>query len=450
MEIIVGLIIFIIVSIIFFRKDIEASIKSLKKNEEVQTEINVEQENKLVVQVPLVVESEIEKKEPEKIIVNKVSVPYTKPPYKLPNKEMIINSQEFKNALRENELCIGKNVNGYIYENINKMENMLIGGTVYSGKTTFINTLICNILMTQKPDDVKLLLIDTKKIDYAIYNGIPHLLTPVITNCKKACIALRIISKIIDERYDLLSITQSKNIEDYNTNILNQNNKIKLNKMYNIFVIIDDFSELSEFEEAKNIIEDIAVTCSLVGIHIIASTSNPSRKCITDDIRVGMSSRVCFKMPEKRFSRLILDETGAKLIAGHNELMYKSYSHELEKIKLCDISDDDIEKIIMYITSLSSTNYDSEFNIKINNEMNKSFYNDIRDKSDKAQYDDPLYNDILNFAREVGYISASLIQRRFRLGYSRAARLIDLLEERRIIGPQEDSKPRKVLIGKIN
>lgn len=352
--------------------------------------------------------------------------------YKLP-KLSILGDKESKGIIPYIEkmknkkgiaIPIGSNEKDIIIENINTMPNLLIGGTVMSGKTSFINTIICSILLTKKPTEVKLMIFDSKRIDYVIYNSIPHLMIPVISDIKKLNISLQMVCSEIQRRMDLLRETNSKNIDSYNKNAEC--------KYHDIVVILDDYSGLNNMEEINESIEYITANGWNVNVYMIVSSNHPSAKVIPTVSKANFPARLSFKVVSSQASQIILDEVGAEKLSGQGSALYTSRLNEsLLKIKVPYITDDDINRIANYCKEQLPLQY-----MKIENNTNN--------KTEK--YDDPMYNEVVEFAIQTGKISASLIQRRFRFGYNRAERMIDLLEARGIVGPSNGSKPREVLV----
>jgi|GEM_PF-1680672 len=351
--------------------------------------------------------------------------------YELPSLDLISeNSLEFKEALNkidnsELNVVIGKNKETFVFGSISKFPNMLIGGTITTGKTSFINTIICSLLIKEKPNNLKLLMIDSKKIEYKTYNGIPHLMCPVINDSKKAYYALNKLCNEIDNRYEKLLKNDVKNIVLYNKKAAVQ--------LPNIVIIIDELTSISSFNDELSLyIEKIAQSGWNVGVHMIVVVNHPSSKIISTIAKNNFPTRIAFRTTSMSDSRMILDKNGAEKLNGIGNILYSSIQNsDTENLNAIFIDDKDILSIVEYVCKQQSTNFKNTMGL--HNEF-------------KSDYDDPLYNEIVEFAITTGKISVSLIQGRFRLGYNRAARLIDLLEERGIIGPANGSKLREVLI----
>ena len=319
----------------------------------------------------------------------------------------------------------------YILEGINTMPNMLIGGTVMSGKTAYLNTLIASMLLVKKPDELKLMIYDSKRVDYSIFNTIPHLLVPIITDPRRFSIALKNICYEIERRQDALSQTSCKNIDMYNKK--NEDG----NQIPSIVVIIDDFSAFNNNEEINSSIENITANGWNVNVYVIVACNHPSAAVIPTVSKANFPARLSFKVASSQASQIILDEPGAEKLSGYGNALYSSRMNDkILKIKVPFISDSDIANIVEECSKQIKPVYSSEF---LNNKQEVEEMN-------IDEYDDPIYNEVVEFAVRAGKISASLIQRKYRLGYNRAARIIDLLEERGIIGPANGDKPREVLV----
>lgn len=344
-------------------------------------------------------------------------------------------------------VALGKDLMGRVQTtDITKMPHLLVAGSTGSGKSVCMNSIIASILMRYRPDQVKLVLVDPKKVEMSHYNGVPHLLWPVVTDPKKASTALQRIVAIMDERYDTFSETGVKKIEDYNDMVDKKKDKdpsCPLEKMPYIVVIIDELADLMMVasKEVEASIQRITQLARAAGIHLIVATQRPSTNVITGVIKANIPSRISFAVASFVDSRTILDRSGAEKLLGKGDMLFMPIGENTPiRIQGCFITDDEVRRVIEYVCGQQSAAYDNTLNQAIEMEHNPV-------SGDKESFDDPLYNEILEFAMETGKISASLIQRRFRLGYNRAARIIDLLEDRGIIGPQNGSKPREVLSG---
>ena len=350
-------------------------------------------------------------------------------------------------------LCpLGKNIMGnVIWCEINKTPHLLVAGSTGSGKSVCINGIICSILMRAKPDEVKLVMVDPKKVELSGYNGVPHLMRPVVTDPKEASVALAKIVSEMERRYDTFSETKTKNIATYNDYVEKMNKTLpadeQMKKMPFIVIIIDELADLMlvASKDVEASIMRITQMARAAGIHLIIATQRPSTDVITGVVKANIPSRISFAVSSSIDSRTILDMTGAEKLLGKGDMLFLPMGEaDPERIQGAFISDDEIKRIIDYTIEQQKAEYDQAFmDLKGDSEKSASQKEDMRQEE---EYDDPLYNEIVEFVIETQKASASLLQRRFKLGYNRAARIIDLLEERGIIGPPNGSKPREVLV----
>lgn len=346
-------------------------------------------------------------------------------------------------------VTLGKNIMGKpIYCEINKTPHLLVAGSTGSGKSVCINSIIVSILMRAKPDEVKFVLVDPKKVELSMYNGVPHLLIPVVTDPRKANIALKKIVAEMEKRYDLFEASGTKNIAGYNLYLEKKNENLpdseKIKKLPYIVVIIDELADLMlvAAKEVEDSIMRITQMARAAGIHLIVATQRPSTDVITGVVKANIPSRISFAVSSSIDSRTILDMTGAEKLLGKGDMLFLPQGENTPiRVQGTFISDEDIKKVVDYTISQQKARYDETLLMDEEEMKATSMVDDS-----KEDYDDPLYNEIVEFVVTQGKASASLLQRRFRLGYNRAARCIDLLEERGIIGPNNGSKPREVLV----
>lgn len=335
------------------------------------------------------------------------------------------------------------------YCEINKTPHLLVAGSTGSGKSVCINSIIVSILMRAKPDEVKLVLVDPKKVELSMYNGVPHLLAPVVTDPKKANIALKKIVVEMEHRYDMFSNTSTKNIAGYNAYIDKKNEALpeeeKIRKLPYIVVIIDELADLMlvAAKEVEDSIMRITQMARAAGIHLIVATQRPSTDVITGVVKANIPSRISFAVSSSIDSRTILDMTGAEKLLGKGDMLFLPQGENTPiRIQGTFIDDDEIKRVVDYTIKQQIARYDETL-LMDDEEMHAT---SMVDSKEKDATEEPLYNEIVEFVVTSGKASASLLQRRFRLGYNRAARAIDLLEERGIIGPSNGSKPREVLV----
>ena len=364
------------------------------------------------------------------------------------------------NAMKENfdnklMVPLGKSINGGIEVcAINKMPHMLIAGTTGSGKSVCVNGIICSILMRARPDEVKFILVDPKIVELSVYNGIPHLLRPVVTNPKEAAKALTKMVEEMEKRYRMFEATLTKSIETYNAKIDEMNSKVvddsqKTPRMPYIVVIIDELSDLMMVasKEVEDAILRITQKARAAGIHLIVATQRPSTEVITGLIKANIPSRISFAVRSGIDSRTILDQTGAEKLLGKGDMLFLPVGQDSPtRIQGAFITDGEIEKIINYVKEQQNAVYDDTLmNLAENIDASSSDSSD--DLSSVDDNDKEIYDQCVKFVVESQKASASLLQRRFKIGYNKAARMIDLLEENQIIGPATgNSKPREVLV----
>lgn len=356
--------------------------------------------------------------------------------------------ENFPNKDSKLLVALGKDIMGMPKATeINKMPHLLVSGTTGSGKSVCINSFIISILMRTKPDEVKLVLVDPKKVELSCYNGVPHLLTPVVTDPKKANVALKKIVTEMERRYDEFERTGNKNIAGYNMYIEKQNKVLpeeeKLHKMPFIVVIIDELADLMlvAAKEVEDSIMRITQMARAAGIHLIVATQRPSTDVITGLIKANIPSRIAFAVSSGIDSRTILDATGAEKLLGKGDMLFFPIGDSTPtRVQGTFVSEDEIAAVVDHVIRQQKAHYDETFLMDDEEMGAKSSFDQTDD------YDEPLYNQIVEFVVEQGKASASLLQRKFRLGYNRAARAIDILEERGIIGPNNGSKPREVLV----
>ena len=353
-----------------------------------------------------------------------------------------------QNLKSDAKICaaLGKDIMGTPkVMDLTKMPHLLVAGSTGSGKSVCINGIIASILMRYKPNEVKLVLVDPKKVELTNYNGIPHLLCPVVSDPKKASLTLQQVVSEMDKRFTLFSECEVKNISGYNELIEKENKKHPNSpqaKMPYIVVIIDELADLMlvASKEVEDSITRITQLARAAGIHLIVATQRPSTDVITGLIKNNIPSRISFAVSSQIDSRTILDQPGAEKLLGKGDMLYFPMGDSAPtRIQGCFVNDDEIKRLIDYCKSQATVKYNEDFeNVSTNTSSGST--------NSYAGEDDAAYNEVVEFAIQTGKISASLIQRRFRFGYNRAARLMDLLESRGIVGPQNGSKPREVLV----
>ena len=352
---------------------------------------------------------------------------------KVQMKEMLM---QIPDKYKNNPLTVtlGKDVSGErIYGEIDRMPHLLIGGSTNSGKSVCVNSFICSILLRTKPEDVKLLLIDPKMVEFEAYRDIPHLIAPVISDPNEASVALQKIVKIMENRYSDFKKNGVRNISEYNQKA----EKEGTNKMFYIVVIIDELADLMMTNE-KDVVASIQRITQLArasGIHLITATQRPSTDVITGTIKANMNSRIAFTVSSAIDSRIILDQPGAETLLGYGDMLYIPMGESsARRIQGVYVSDDEIKRITEYCRNQQMPSYDDAFIVP---ELGP---NEVAE----MQSADPQYEDVKRFVITTGKASTSSIQRYFGFGYNRSARIIDFLEKEGIVGPANGSKPREV------
>lgn len=367
---------------------------------------------------------------------------------------MVSFKEVFKNIpdkYKDNKLVVplGKDVNGQvIYAELNKMPHLLIAGATGSGKSVCVNTIISSILMRAKPDEVKLILVDPKKVELSNYNGVPHLLAPVVTDPKKAAATLRETVSEMERRYDLFAGANVRKIETYNQYVekKNQENDAEhqLEKLPYIVVILDEVADLMMVasKDVEDCIMRIAQLARAAGIHLIVATQRPSTDIITGVIKANIPSRIAFAVSSSIDSRTILDCTGAEKLLGKGDMLFLPMgSNSPIRVQGAYVDDSEVEAITYYTTKQQEASYDERYtNVKPISAVAAS----------KEEQEDEEYEMCRAFVIQAQKASTSLLQRQFRIGYNKAARIIDQLEADGIIGPQIGSKPREVYVRGYN
>ncbi|WP_449619436.1 DNA translocase FtsK [Robertmurraya sp. Marseille-Q9965] len=336
---------------------------------------------------------------------------------------------------------LGRDITGEaVLAELNKMPHLLVAGATGSGKSVCINGIITSILMRAKPHEVKLMMIDPKMVELNVYNGIPHLLAPVVTNAKKASQALQKVVSEMERRYELFSHTGTRNIEGYNE-FINRHNadaEAKQPLLPYIVVIVDELADLMMV--ASNDVEDaitrLAQMARAAGIHLIIATQRPSVDVITGVIKANIPSRIAFAVSSQTDSRTILDMGGAEKLLGRGDMLFLPVGASKPiRVQGAFLSDEEVEETVNFVIGQQKAQYQEEM---IPDEIPET----------TSEVEDELYNEAVDLIVEMQTASVSMLQRRFRIGYTRAARLIDEMELRGVVGPYEGSKPRAVLIDK--
>ncbi|EAD1841533.1 cell division protein FtsK, partial [Listeria monocytogenes] len=335
------------------------------------------------------------------------------------------------------QIALGRDISGEaMMANLDKMPHLLVAGATGSGKSVCINGIITSILLRAKPHEVKMMMIDPKMVELNVYNGIPHLLAPVVTNPKKAAQALQKVVAEMERRYDLFSHTGTRNMQGYNDYVKKHNelNEEKQPELPFIVVIVDELADLMMV--ASNDVEDaitrLAQMARAAGIHLIIATQRPSVDVITGVIKANIPSRIAFAVSSSIDSRTILDMGGAEKLLGRGDMLLLPVgSSKPTRIQGAFLSDAEVEDVVNYVISQQKAQYSEEM-----------IPDDIPEV--EGEVTDELYHEAVELVVEMQTASVSMLQRKFRIGYNRAARLIDEMEQRGVVGPHEGSKPRRV------
>jgi len=365
----------------------------------------------------------------------------------------VIDSQEFSKAKSKSSFAVGKDIAGNcIVGNIARLPHMLIAGTTGSGKSVCMNSIIISLLYKASPDDVKLIMIDPKMVELGIYNSIPHLLIPVVTDPKKAAGSLQWAVSEMMRRYKAMSDAGVRDLESYNSMIESQ--QMEGQKIPQVVVIIDELADLM-LVAAKEVEESICRIAQMgraSGIHLVIATQRPSADVITGLMKANIPSRIAFSVASAMESRIILDTQGAEKLVGKGDMLYAPIGNgKPKRVQGCFVSDAEVEAVASYVKANFVTNYDQEVMEEIERKAlqtgNKATAPDAELNAEELDGDEmlPAAVDVI---LETGQASVSMLQRRLKLGYARAARIVDEMEEKGIVGPFQGSKPRDILITK--
>lgn len=357
-------------------------------------------------------------------------------------KEMI-ESNEFKVLDSDLPLSLGKNVAGdIIISSIDKMPHLLIAGATGSGKSVCINSIITSIIYKSSPEDVKLMLIDPKVVELNVYNGIPHLLIPVVTDTKKAAMALSWAVGEMEKRYKLFAESSVRDLKSYNKKLEKSNKSNE--KLPKIVIIVDELADLMMVaaSEVEDYIARLAQMARAAGIYLILATQRPSVDVITGTIKANIPSRIAFAVSSSIDSRTILDMGGAEKLLGKGDMLfYPSFYSKPVRVQGAFISDEEVETVVDFVKINKVDNQEDSLEQKIIKEIEDKKNNEVSNR-------DPLFNDALKHILTDEQASISFLQRKLKIGYSRAARIVDQMEEMGILGPHEGSKPRTLLLSK--
>lgn len=365
----------------------------------------------------------------------------------------IIDSTAFSASKSTLTVSLGRDLGGnVVVTDIAKMPHGLIAGATGSGKSVCINSFIVSILYKASPDDVKLLMIDPKVVELNVYNGIPHLLVPVVTDPRKAAGALGWAVSEMEKRYRMFADRGVRDIAGYNKFVENLKDEPEVGKLPQIVIIVDELADLmmTAPKEVEDSINRIAAKARAAGMHLLIATQRPSVDVVTGVIKANIPTRIAFSVSSQIDSRTILDSAGAEKLLGRGDMLFDPIgSTKPRRLQGCFVSDEEVERVVEYIKQRTEK---AEYDTDVSDEIDRLAVagkqkGGAQPAGDEEEGDaDAMLDDAIKVVVEAGQASTSLLQRRLKLGYSRAARIIDQMEERGIVGPYEGSKPRKVLI----
>jgi S-DNA-T family DNA segregation ATPase FtsK/SpoIIIE len=364
----------------------------------------------------------------------------------------VIQSEKFQESPSKLTFAMGKTIHGEIYiTDLSIMPHLLIAGATGTGKSVALNSLIASILFKASPEEVKLILIDPKRLEFTFWDGIPHLLSPVIKDAKKAGVILLDTIKKMEERYQRLGYLKVRNIEQFNHKVkqilkeekgkLTEEEKEKLKPIPYLVIIIDELAELMMIgaQDVEYCIARLAQLARAVGIHLVMATQRPSIDVITGTIKNNFSSRIAFRVPSKVDSRIIIDTAGAEKLLGLGDLLFMPPNYpRLIRLHCSFISVPEITRLVKFVKEQASPSYDEKI-VRTLKRQTDQVWEEMGEK-------DELYDRALELILLTGQASASYLQRKLKLGYARAARIIDQMEQEGILGPSEGSKPREFLV----
>ena len=362
----------------------------------------------------------------------------------------IVDMPQFKDAKSKLNVALGKDITGNIIcADLAKMPHLLVAGTTGSGKSVCLNSMIVSILYNAKPDEVKLLMIDPKMVEFTVYNGIAHLEVPVVSNPRKAAGALGWAVSEMEKRYKQFSVNSVRDIKGFNKLCETREDLVK---MHQIVIFIDELSDLMMVspKEVEDSIQRLAQMARAAGIHLVIATQRPSVDVITGIIKANIPSRIALSVSSQVDSRTILDAVGAEKLLGNGDMLFNPVgSSKPTRVQGCFISDEEVERVVNHIKSQAQTTYNEETMHEIEAKAAAAESAKKKDVSDEDEGDwDPMLNDAIEVVVNAGGASTTMLQKKLKLGYARASRVMDQLEEKGIVGPSEGAKPRAVLITK--
>jgi len=368
----------------------------------------------------------------------------------------LLGSSEFIESEKPLLFALGKGVSGkHSFADLTRLPHLLIAGSTGSGKSVTIHAVISSLLYRNSPENLRFIMIDPKRVELTLYNNIPHLLTPVVTDPKKAILSLKWAAKEMERRYDILESERARDIASYHKNVVAPAYKKHKGKdgadlppaMPYIVIVLDELADImtSYPRELESAIVRLAQMSRATGIHLVLSTQRPSVNIITGLIKANIPARIALQMTSQVDSRTVLDASGAEKLLGSGDMLYMSGEmSQPRRIQSAFVSEDEVKKIVKHLSKQEAPEAEEELNLTTDSDKDTLF--DAMNGSAISVDDDELYDDAYDTVVAAEKASTSYLQRKLKVGYSRAARLMDMLEERGVIGPQDGSKPREVLV----
>ena len=364
----------------------------------------------------------------------------------------VLESVDFRNSKLDIPLVLGKGIYGNnVVSDMSEAPHLLVAGTTGSGKSVCLSTIILSLLYKFRPDELKFIFVDKKRVELSIYNGIPHLMSPVVSDEKKATIVLRYIVDIMEKRYERMERFFVRNVKTYNEKVKQlikegetEFNGEPLELFPYIVLVIDELHNLMVVasKEVEDLISRLAGMSRAVGIHLIIATQRPSADVVTGVIKANLPTRVAFQVPNKTNSRIIIDMSGAEQLLGKGDALFCASGSQMpERIQGAFVSDNEVKKVVDYLSGEMSPMFDESLIAAL-----EGSDGDDRNSDEENILDEELWEDAVKLVTRTGKASASFLQRRLKIGYNRAARIIEIMERQGIVGPENGSKPREVLI----
>lgn len=364
----------------------------------------------------------------------------------------VLESADFRNSKSDIPFVLGKGIYGNnVVSDMSDAPHLLVAGTTGSGKSVCLSTIILSLLYKFRPDELKFIFVDKKRVELSIYNGIPHLMSPVVSDEKKATIVLRYIVDIMEKRYERMERFFVRNVKTYNEKVKQlikegetEFNGEPLELFPYIVLVIDELHNLMVVasKEVEDLISRLAGMSRAVGIHLIIATQRPSADVVTGVIKANLPTRIAFQVPNKTNSRIIIDMSGAEQLLGKGDALFCASGSQMpERIQGAFVSDNEVKKVVDYLSGEMSPMFDESLIAALEGSDNED-----RNSDEEDILDEELWEDAVKLVARTGRASASFLQRRLKIGYNRAARIVEIMERQGIVGPENGSKPREVLI----